>query len=165
MARKKNNKALSKQTGKRMTSQVLARVKKYKELLLEGKSKPEIMELMHLSHKRYKRLVDNFDELYYTPEVIAQEVKKMVGRISMTDDMAFKDLLKDKDKDKYETYLKVHKQTLDTKARCGLMPKETKDINVNIDHKTEVLKKILDGVVIELSKEDFEDDQKPEDQE
>jgi hypothetical protein len=160
MAKTKNNKAISTQTGKRFNSQTLARIKKYKELLLEGKSKPEIMKEMKLSHKRYKRLIDRYDEIYYNPAVIAQDVKKMVERISKVDDLAFKDLLSEKDKDNYETYLKVHKQTLDTKARCGLMPKESKDINVNIDSKSEALKKILDGVVVELSDEEYEEDNK-----
>lgn len=131
-------------------------MKRYRTYFLAGVDEETIREKLELSHRQYNYLVDRYRDYFYSKEIVDQEAIRTLERIKKVENTAFTEYMRDRTPANLKAYLNSVETSMELKDRFGLVPKKSLDVNVKVDSKTETLKKILDGVVIELSNEDNE---------
>jgi copper chaperone CopZ len=142
-------------TKKYVNSKTLENMKRYRNYFLAGADKETIRQKLELSHRQYNYLVDKYKDYFYSKDVVEQESIRTLERIKKVENTAFAEYMQDRTPANLRAYLDSVKTATELKDRFGLVPKKSLDVNVNVDTKLDTLKKILDGVVVELADEDY----------
>ena len=139
---------------KYVNTKTLDNLKRYRTYFLAGADRKTIQSKLELTHRQYTYLVAKYKDYFYSKDIVEQEAIRTLERIKKVENIAFTEYMQDRTPSNLRAYLDSVKTSTDLKDRFGLVPKKSLDVNVQVDSKVEILKKILDGVAIELENGD-----------
>jgi hypothetical protein len=118
----------------------LEEVEQFRKLLIQSKTRTEIINEMGWSENVYKKVMTTYRNMFYSPEAIQQKASEDLEKLTVVEKKAFSDLLKEKIG--YKDYIAVNEHNQKTKARYGYAPNDKIDIEhtgkINFDINSEL---------------------------